>query len=64
LRKRSTDFLSIYNPLVRAARARFGWFPMPTFDFDVWLSGLLPLVVLPLILSGDFPLPRRRNPLN
>jgi hypothetical protein len=30
-----TDFLSVYKPLVRAARERFGWFPMPTFEFDV-----------------------------
>jgi Protein of unknown function with HXXEE motif len=46
-----TDFLSVYNPLVRGARERFGWFPMPTFDFDVWLSGLIALVILLLVLT-------------
>ncbi len=45
-----TDFLSTYNPIVRAARERFGWFPMPTFTFGVWLAGLCVLVVI-LLLS-------------
>ena len=40
-----TDFLSVYNPIVTAARARLGWFPMPTFSFPVWLGGLVALVV-------------------
>lgn len=39
-----TDFLSVYNPLVSAARERWAWFPMPTFTFDVWLVGLIILV--------------------
>jgi hypothetical protein len=42
-----TDFLSVYNPLVLAARERFGWFPMPTFTFGIWLAGL--------ILAGGIP---------
>ena len=42
----TTDFLGVYNPLVRAARDRLGWFPMPTFTFGVWLGGLIALVVL------------------
>jgi len=46
-----TDFLSTYNPIVRAARERFGWFPMPTFTFGVWLAGLCVLVVILLLLS-------------
>ena len=46
-----TDFLSVYNPLVRQARARLGWFPMPEFTFGVWLAGLC-LVVLVLLLLG------------
>jgi hypothetical protein len=35
-----TDFLSVYNPTVRALRARFGAWPMPTFEYREWLSGL------------------------
>jgi len=46
-----TDFLSVYNPIVRAARARFGWFPMPEFTFGVWLGGLCAVVILLLALS-------------
>src|SRR5688572_1711752 len=46
-----TDFLSVYNPLVREARARLGWFPMPEFTFGVWLTGLCALVLLLLALS-------------
>jgi len=55
-----TDFLSVYNPIVAAARERFGWFPMPTFTFRVWLAGLIALVVVLLALS---PLARRRSPV-
>ncbi len=46
-----TDFLSVYNPIVRAARARLGWFPMPEFTFDSWLLGLCVLVLLLLALA-------------
>jgi hypothetical protein len=46
-----TDFLSVYNPIVREARARVGWFPMPEFTFGVWLTGLCVLVILLLALS-------------
>ena len=37
----STGFLNIYNPTVTALRERWGWFPMPTFQFREWLVGLL-----------------------
>ena len=37
----STGFLSVYNPTVTAMRARWGWFPMPTFQFREWLIGLI-----------------------
>jgi hypothetical protein len=40
-----TGFLDFYNPLVLAARARIGWFPMPTFTFGTWLTGLAVLIV-------------------
>jgi hypothetical protein len=46
-----TDFLSVYNPLVREARARLGWFPMPEFTFGIFLTGLCVLVLLLLALS-------------
>jgi Protein of unknown function with HXXEE motif len=54
-----TDFLSVYNPIVRAARARIGWFPMPEFTFGVWLTGLCVLLILLLALS---PLAYRGSP--
>ena len=46
-----TGFLSLYNPIVREARARIGWFPMPEFTFGVWLTGLCLLVIVLLALS-------------
>lgn len=46
-----TNFLSIYNPTVRALRERFGFLPLPTFTFEVWLSGLALAVALLLALS-------------
>jgi hypothetical protein len=46
-----TDFLSLYNPTVTALRERYPWFPMPTFTFDVWLAGLIALVVVLLLLA-------------
>jgi hypothetical protein len=30
----TTGFLHLYNPTVTAMRARWGWFPMPTFEFS------------------------------
>jgi hypothetical protein len=47
----ATDFLSVYNPIVRDLRASLGWFPMPEFTFGVWLAGLCGLVILLLALS-------------
>jgi uncharacterized protein with HXXEE motif len=50
-----TGFLDVYNPIVRSLRARFGWFPMPEFTFDVWLIGLCALVaVLSLLIPLAF----------
>jgi uncharacterized protein with HXXEE motif len=56
-----TGFLDVYNPIVRSARVRFGWFPMPEFTFGVWLAGLCALVVLlfaisPLAYRGSRPI--------
>jgi hypothetical protein len=41
-----TDFLSVYNPMVRAVRARFPFLPLPTFTFRGWLTGLVLAVVV------------------
>ncbi len=46
-----TDFLSVYNPAVRAIRARFPFLPLPTFTFPVWLGGLITVTVLLFALS-------------
>lgn len=48
-----TGFLSVYNPTVLALRQRLGFWPMPTFGFREWLSGLTALIVL-LVLLGPF----------
>jgi hypothetical protein len=47
----TTGFLDVYNPIVRSARARFGWFPMPEFTFGIWLGGLCLLVGALLALA-------------
>ena len=46
-----SDFLSIYNPAVRAIRARFPFLPLPTFTFPVWLGGLIAADLLLLALT-------------
>jgi len=47
----TTGFLSIYNPTVTALRARWSWFPMPTFSFREWLIGLILAVLLCFALT-------------
>src|ERR1700684_3563746 len=37
----STGFLAVYNPTVTILRARWSWFPMPTFGFWEWLLVLV-----------------------
>ncbi len=49
-----TGFLDVYNPTVIALRARWSWFPMPTFGFREWLWGLIGAVVVLLLLSPLF----------
>ena len=53
------DFLSTYNPSVRAIRARFPFLPLPTFSFRVWLALLIAGIFLLLCLS---PLAFRGKP--
>ncbi len=45
------DFLSVYNPSVIALRERLGFFPMPVFTSEVWLSALIAAVLILLALS-------------
>jgi hypothetical protein len=52
-------FSVVYNPIVREARARIGWFPMSEFTLGVWLTGLCMLLILLLALS---PLAYRGSP--
>jgi hypothetical protein len=47
----TTGFLAVYNPTVETLRARLGYWPMPTFGFREWLTGLIVGVVLLLALS-------------
>ena len=46
-----TGFLSVYNPTVLALRAQFGFWPMPTFEFREWLTGLILGIILLATLS-------------
>ena len=46
-----TGFLSVYNPTVLALRAKLGFWPMPTFGFREWLTGLVLGILLLLALS-------------
>jgi hypothetical protein len=48
----TTGFLRVYNPTVTALRGRFGWWPMPTFEFGDWLAGLIVTCVVLLALTG------------
>ncbi len=46
-----TGFLSVYNPTVLALGRQYAWFPMPTFRFEEWLTGLIIVNVVLLALS-------------
>jgi hypothetical protein len=46
-----TGFLAVYNPTVIAMRARYPWFPMPTFEFREWVIGLIVACVVLLALT-------------
>jgi hypothetical protein len=48
-----TGFLSVYNPTVLQMRARLGFWPMPTFEFRDWLTGLI-LGILVLVALSRF----------
>jgi hypothetical protein len=46
-----TGFLNVYNPTVMAMEQRWGWFPMPTFQFREWLIGLMVACAILLCLA-------------
>jgi hypothetical protein len=46
-----TDFLSVYNPAVRAIREQWPWVPLPTFSFGEWIGGLAAGIMLLFALS-------------
>jgi hypothetical protein len=54
----ANDFLSVYNPAVRAIRARLPFLPLPAFTFRAWLAGLIAAV---LVLACLTPLAFRGN---
>jgi hypothetical protein len=45
------DFLSGYNPMVRAIRKRLPFLPLPTFTFPIWIGGLIAGIAALLLLS-------------
>ena len=46
-----TGFLPIYNATVLAVRSQYKWFPMPTFEFRDWLTGLIIANIVLLLLT-------------
>lgn len=48
----TTGFLDVYNPTVTILRSRWGWFPMPNFEFREWLVGLLVAVAVCFALTA------------
>jgi hypothetical protein len=46
-----TGFLQVYNPTVLALRAKLGFWPMPTFGFRGWLTGMIAGILILLALS-------------
>ena len=46
-----TGFLAVYNPTVLALQERLGFWPMPTFEFRQWLTGLVAVTVFLAALS-------------
>ena len=46
-----TDFLEFYNPTVSAIREQIPFLPIPTFQFEIWITGLGVGVLILLGLS-------------
>ena len=52
-----SGFLPFYNDTVLDLREKLGFFPAPTFSFEMWIGGLITAVILafcitPLVISG------------
>ena len=52
-----TDFLPFYNFLVPNLKNRLGFFPMPTFTYEIWLTGLIVAIItgyalIPIVNRG------------
>ena len=45
------DFLSVYNPFVTAIKEKSGYIPLPTFNFYVWMTGLVVAILVLFLLS-------------
>jgi len=45
------DFLGFYNPVVRNIREAIPGLPIPAFEYDMWLIGLITLVIILFLLS-------------
>jgi|SRR6267378_3895915 len=46
-----TGFLPVYNATVVAMKAEYEWFPMPTFEYRNWLTGLIVANAVFLLLT-------------
>ncbi|MBI2214708.1 MAG: HXXEE domain-containing protein [Acidobacteria bacterium] len=46
-----TGFLPVYNAIVRDVRANYPFVPLPTFTFQVWLTGLVAAVTAMLAVT-------------
>jgi hypothetical protein len=46
-----TGFLPLYNATVRALRAEYSWYPMPTFEYRGWLTGLIVVLLILFLLT-------------
>jgi hypothetical protein len=46
-----TGFVDFYNPLILQLRQRLGFWPVPTFTFGVWLTGLIAAGVMLAMLT-------------
>jgi len=46
-----TGFLPVYNATVAAMKAEYAWFPMPTFEYRDWLTGLIVANAVFLLLT-------------
>lgn len=46
-----TGFLPTYNQIVIGLRKQLGFFPAPTFSFEVWLGGLIGAIILGYITT-------------